>query len=562
MASGIPVVRGRLPMPKKFRYGSVCSGIEAASVAWEPLGWQPSFLSEIEPFPSAVLAHHYPEVPNLGDFTTIGEEWNGSVDLICGGTPCQSFSVAGARAGMDDPRGNLAIEFIRLVSRTRPRWVVWENVPGVLSSWSDAAEEGYETNDFDTFLSLLGECGYGFAWSILDAQYFGVPQRRRRVFVVGHLGDWRPAAAVLFEREGLQRHSQPRREAGESVAATLKGGSGERGFNSDNESGLTLDKIRDGVRNHAITSHPDRQDPNGNTFVIKGASIGRKPEAGPQYGEVLDDGTCYTLNCTENHAIAFAENSRNEIRVDETDTAFALSSVGGGRPGLSYPAVFYQKPKPETVYGFSAGQSSGSGTIGYQPEQAPTLKGAASGSNQVPTILYQNPKVETIVVKIDNTKSNGWGVLEDGTAHTLGGSTDAVLSITERTRNGERQLEFQADKAYALTNPGDGGRSQDRLILAPTLSTKNEPASSSSTRQEWYETSAELLQVVRRLTPVECERLQGFPDNWTNIQFKGKPAADSHRYKALGNSMAVPVMRWIGNRIKMVERLLQGCPDA
>jgi len=179
-----------------MRYLSVCSGIEAATAAWHSLGWEPAAFSEIEKFPSAVLAHHYPSVPNLGDMTNY-KEWDiEDVDLLVGGTPCQSFSVAGLRKGLADPRGNLCLVYLSIAERFHPRWVLWENVPGVLSSGGG--------RDFGSFLGALAQLGYGWAYRILDAQYFGVPQRRRRVFVVGYLGDWRRAAAVLFERRGLQ----------------------------------------------------------------------------------------------------------------------------------------------------------------------------------------------------------------------------------------------------------------------------------------------------------------------------------------------------------------------
>ncbi|NBU24004.1 MAG: DNA cytosine methyltransferase, partial [Actinobacteria bacterium] len=212
-------------MTVKLRYGSVCSGIEAATVAWHPLGWEPAFFSEIEPFPRAVLAHHYPDVPLHGDFTTIQGDEYGTIDLLVGGTPCQSFSVAGLRGGLDDDRGNLALEFLRLAQRTRPRWLVWENVPGVLSSNGG--------RDFGSILGGLVELGYGFAYRVLDAQYFGVAQRRRRVFVVGYLGDASRAAAVLFERHSLQGHSAPSRKKGKDIAGTVtrssfSGGAGGR----------------------------------------------------------------------------------------------------------------------------------------------------------------------------------------------------------------------------------------------------------------------------------------------------------------------------------------------
>ena len=196
-----------------MRYLSVCSGIEAATVAFKLLGWQAAAFAEIAPFPSAVLAHHYPEVRNLGNFTKIQPEDIGPIDLLVGGTPCQSFSVAGLRGGLADDRGNLALEFLRLADRTKPCWLLWENVPGVLSSSGG--------RDFGSILGGMVELGYGFAYRILDAQYFGLAQRRKRVFVVGYLGDWRPPAAVLFERESLSWDPPPRRETRQDLAPTI-----------------------------------------------------------------------------------------------------------------------------------------------------------------------------------------------------------------------------------------------------------------------------------------------------------------------------------------------------
>ena len=195
-----------------MRYLSVCSGVEAASVAWHDLGWTPVAFSEIEPFPSAVLKHRFPDVPNLGDMTKY-KEWPiepGTVDVLVGGTPCQSFSVAGLRKGLDDPRGNLMLVYLGLAEHLRVPWLVWENVPGVLSSNGG--------RDFGTFLGALGQLGYRWSYRVLDAQYFGVPQRRRRVFVVASLGDQPHPAKVLFEPESLRGDSAPRRKAREGPA--------------------------------------------------------------------------------------------------------------------------------------------------------------------------------------------------------------------------------------------------------------------------------------------------------------------------------------------------------
>ena len=211
-----------------LRYLSVCSGIEAASVAWESLGWQPEAFAEVEKFPSAVLAHHWPTVPNLGDMTQY-EQWKlGAIDLLVGGTPCQSFSVAGLRQGLRDPRGGLMLTYLEIAQRHRPRWLVWENVPGVLSS--------HGGRDFGAFLGALGDLGYGWAYRVLDAQWFGVAQRRRRVFVVANAGDGAAAAAVLFESESVRRNPAPSREAGQRTAATLvRGSKSSGGIGYDNQ---------------------------------------------------------------------------------------------------------------------------------------------------------------------------------------------------------------------------------------------------------------------------------------------------------------------------------------
>jgi DNA (cytosine-5)-methyltransferase 1 len=237
-------------MSANLKYLSLCSGIEAATCAWHPLGWEAVAFSEIEKFPSQVLAHHYPDVPNWGDMTKFKEWPDANVDVLVGGTPCQSFSVAGLRKGLDDPRGNLMLTYGAIARKYRPKWVVWENVPGVLSS--DGGR------DFASFLGLMSgqqiecpasgwknsgiipgyESAYGLAWRVLDAQYFGVAQRRRRVFVVGYLGDWRRAAAVLFERHSLSGHPAPSREKRKDVAGTItkgafSGGAGGRPEGAD-----------------------------------------------------------------------------------------------------------------------------------------------------------------------------------------------------------------------------------------------------------------------------------------------------------------------------------------
>ena len=392
-----------------IRYGSLCSGIEAASVAWEPLGWQPAWFAEIEPFPCAVLNHHWPHVPNHGDMTQlVGKILNGSIeapDVLVGGTPCQAFSVAGLRGSLDDERGNLtlvlirildAIDFIRARNGQPPCILVWENVPGVLNT---------KDNAFGCFLGgLAGEnlplepagkkwtnAGAVFgptreiAWRVLDAQFFGVPQRRRRIFAVASARAIRPAE-ILFERQGQAGDFGAGAETREDPAAFIEGSSGTY-----------------------------RQSAGGGTVKASGGAL---------------QGGSETL---------IVVHGRQDPCT--SDKAFTLDCQHSGNTNIV------------CING---------NIIGKDPN------GTSGG--------------------------NGMGAIQDGTAYTL--------TATDR---------------HAVS---DG------------------------------------LQ-VRRLTPTECERLQGFPSGHTQIPWRGKPAADcpdSLRYKAIGNSMAVPVMRWIGWEIKQETR--------
>ena len=227
-----------------MNYLSVCSGIEAASVAWKTLGWSAVGFSEIEKFPCSVLKYRYPETENFGDMTKFKEWPDANIDVLVGGTPCQSFSVAGLRKGLDDPRGNLMLTYLAIADRYKPKYIVWENVAGILSSNGG--------RDFGTFLGGLGKLGYGFAYRVLDAQFCrthehprAVPQRRRRVFVVGCLGDWRSAAGILFDSESLRGNPPPSRNKGEEIAPTIRAGAANGGNHTrydDTGSSYTLTK--------------------------------------------------------------------------------------------------------------------------------------------------------------------------------------------------------------------------------------------------------------------------------------------------------------------------------
>lgn len=380
-----------------MKYLSVCSGIEAASVAWAPLNWEPVAFSEIEKFPCAVLKHHYPHVQNLGDMTKFKDWDDYEFDILVGGTPCQSFSVAGLRKGLADPRGNLMLTYLAIANRYRPRVLVWENVPGVLSMDKGRA--------FGTLIQGMEEIGYHAAWRVLDAQYIrvdgygrAVPQRRRRVFVVGYLGDWRRAAAILFDAESMSGNPPPSRKAGKGFAR---------------EFAPSLTNSGRGVERTGETRGQD-----------------------PIIAEVIG-----ALNSVGGHSVP--DNSVQDAMVGQ------LIAYGGGNGG-EIGAGTTLSAKPGTRQDFESETFLVSGTL------APTL---------------------------DKGKAEGMAV---------------------------------------ATN--------------------------------W---------AVRRLMPIECERLQGFPDGYTDTPYRGKNwTADGPRYKALGNSMAVNAMRWLGRRIEMADAWADALSEA
>lgn len=425
-----------------FRYLSVCSGIEAASVAWHGLGWEPVAFSEIEKFPSAVLKHHYPAVPNLGDMTKFHEWPNFSINALVGGTPCQAFSVAGLREGLADPRGNLTLTFLGVAAKYRPEWLVWENVPGVLSD---------RTNAFGQFLAGLAELGYGWAYRLLDAQYFGLAQRRKRVFVVACLGGWERAAAVFFEPESLRRNSAPGREEGEGVAGT-------------------------------ITQRSRRCDGSGQEeSVIPIQEIGKRQSGNPMngVGHGKDGDLMHTLQSTAVHGVA------HSLRA----TGFDASEDGTGRGTPLVPVV---SPTITSNYGKQPDSSDTSNGPMLVPVLSPALKARD----------YKGPSSDgdgdgaPLIPVCFSSKDHGAdaGVREYANSGTLRANGPGHDPVGTRIRHGMS---------------------------------------------------------VRRLTPTECERLQGFPDGYTNVPWRNKPySPDGPRYKALGNSMAVPCMKWIGQRIR------------
>lgn len=464
-----------------MRYLSVCSGIEAATMAWHPLGWSPVAFSEIEKFPSQVLAHRYGSnmpgdayatngVPNYGDMTKF-EEWpDHAVDLLVGGTPCQSFSVAGLRQGLADPRGNLMLTYLAIARRYQPRWLVWENVPGVLSS--------NEGRDFGTFIRGLEECGYHAAWRVLDAQYVrvdgfphAVPQRRRRVFVVGYLGDWRRAAAVLLEPEGLRGDPAPRRQAGKGASISTQG------------------RIGGGRLVGGIDYENNGHGPDDATGpLLKGSPTGG--------GRPLP-------------AIAIASTG---------DIAHCLNAGGMGRQDYETETMVATRPVAATLT--RGAESSGSGGYAGRRQE--------DDDNLVAHVHPTHSVVGTLCA--EDSPHGGRGL--SGLQTMLSGYIQPV-AFDMRGREGGAMPEGPHDTANIRAASGGSSRSY--------------------VAEQW---------AVRRLTPTECERLQGFPDGFTDIMPNGKPTADGPRYKALGNSMAVNVMRWIGQRIDRVEDLTKSMQEA
>lgn len=507
-----------------MRFGSVCSGIEAASVAWKPLGWKAAWFAEIEPFPSAVLAHHYPDVTNYGDMTQLPESIvMGEVeapDLFCGGTPCQAFSVAGLRKSLDDARGNLslifceianAIDSVRNARGEQPAIIFWENVPGVLST---------KDNAFGCFLAgLAGEDDpleppggkwtnagavlgpqRAVAWRVLDAQYFGVAQRRRRVFVVASARDGFDPAAVLFEFEGVRRDTAPSREAGEGIAGgTLRGTDG----------GSDVDHARAG--HLQITMAPGQG----------GAETGfdRRP----------------TLTCNHEAPIAaYVLDVKRDLApngsVQERQIASPLTATDYKDPQAV--CVTGQVTHTLKAEGFDASED---GTGRGQPIVAFSCKDYGADAGELSPTL----------------RSMG----HDGSHANAGGQV--AVAVTLRGREGGATAELGDEVGNCLRASGGGG--DKAYVLAPVAVREISQTITSNYGKQVDSSDTALgpnvvfpTMQVRRLTPRECERLQGFPDDYTLIPWRKKPAEDcpdGPRYKALGNSWAVPNVRWIGWRI-------------
>jgi len=528
---------------REIKYGSVCSGIEAASIAWETLGWSPLWFSEIEKFPSAVLAHHWPDILNLGDMTKLaGHILSGSVeapDVLVGGTPCQAFSIAGLRNGLLDTRGQLTLSYVELANAIDnkrrengkpPAIIVWENVPGVLSS---------KDNAFGCFLAgLAGEdeplqpagkkwsnggavsgSSRTIAWRLLDAQYFGVAQRRRRVFVVASARNDFDPAKVFFEFNGLRRDTPPCREAQASVAALTASGVGTSGAD-DNQgiAGHLLAHPMNGSHwDNVNNPHPTLNQSNNiggiglsnqELFSQRGAGIvkGYRMAA---FGEYADDETASTCKARDYK--------------DATDLA-VTTQYGAGIAGTLIAR-----------HDSSPCADRGMNVLAF-PERMSSTQ-AASTKNLSPAIMSRNPTAIAF-----SYKDNGADATENLSPTLRAGHHDKSHANSGQPT----AICYPINTKMALRGTDTSNTRREGLGLGNA----GDPG---FTLQAAHTHGVAYNMQVRRLTPVECERLQGFPDNHTLIPWRGKKmndCPDGPRYKAIGNSMAVPVMRWIGLQIQ------------
>lgn len=554
-----------------MKYVSIFSGIEAATVAWHPLGWEPLAFSEIDPFPSTVLQHHYPDIPNLGDITKI--DWSpyvGAADIVVGGSPCQSFSVAGKREGLAGASG-LMFEYIRAVRELRPRWFVWENVPGAFTSERGEA--------YRQLLSEMDALGYGLAWRVLDAQFFGVAQRRERVFLVGSLGTMR-CAEVLFERESLSWNHQSSRQKRQALTEEAQ----ERVGEADHDSGClnpgetqsrrvypasgvypTLSTREKSGQNQesvftqfgddvagTLTSRYDSSpcvDRGANVVVDERDKVFlcQTAQTGSNGKLVKQDDVMNTLDRTNSTAVAALDFNPTDARLryandDVSQTLTARARTGGNQ----VPLVQVQP----LVFNPNAGITEKGGGSALSEDVTPTLKTdhnpvVAFASNQHDEV--RELEVAGALAAQPGIKQQTYICRADGQANAMT-SVNLAPTLTSHAKKDPPLIYPAEDEPVTLQiHGGKPGGGKGALIQRATLSTHNIQTPITGGREKRGLT-------VRRLTPRECERLQGFPDDYTDIPYRNKEhAPDGPRYKALGNSMAVPVMRWIGERIRTVE---------
>jgi len=526
-----------------MKFVSLFSGIGGFDLAFERAGMECVAQVEIDKHCLDILARYWPSVKRFEDVRNVGRKELGAVDLICGGFPCQDLSVAGRRKGLAGERSGLWFEFHRIIADVRPRWVVIENVPGLLSS--------NEGRDFAVILRGLAECGYSIAWRILDAQYFGLAQRRRRVFIVGSLGSGH-AAQILFESEGMCGDSSPSRETWTRVAQSIAASSDRPGCKRDEESQLITNAF------NGYTGGPDDNDAQANHIVAfskqddgRDATIDLSPT-------MRSESSCRVPG---NVAIAFQQNERDELR-DLGDVAGAIASEPGihqqnfvipplrANGGVTSSPTLNKNMTDLDFLVFSAGQSSKAYGIAADENVTPPLRAGNSGTNQTPTVAYTIQHNDGGNHKRKDRPNGGMYVNETDTALTVG-STDLTAIAIQHASIGRNDNAGPAAKGWrddGATWTLDGRGEADAVAV---VSRDGVPKTANGKVTDLRSGNPHISAInmttgVRRLTPTECERLQGFPDDWTNGQ------SDSVRYRQLGNAVAVPVVEWIGHRIASV----------
>lgn len=481
-----------------MRYLSLFSGIEAATVAWDSLGFEPVAFAEIDKFASSLLADKYPHIPNLGDVTKITESQIkslGKIDLIVFGSPCQDISVAGKRAGLEGARSGLFRTAINIIRWARQhcglQFALWENVKGAFSSnqgrdFAEVVASMAGLHDvippphgWGTEGAAVGDNGL-LEWAVLDAQYFGVAQRRERVFAIVDFGDWASRSPILLERESLRGNPPSRRKKREGITESARAGA-EKQWPADISCTLDTNFAKKwGCENQHINAGAPLFVPS-MCYAIAGNWIGRKPENGGNGVAAYED-VSYTLTSTDRHAVAFAQNQRDEVR--ELAVAGSLSSQAG--------------------------------------------------------MKQQTYLAETVAYSFDSLASNS---MKSGNPHS--GCRQVELSKTLDTSS---QCPSKNQGGIAVVFDCKASASHMPIPtneVAPTLRSMHGEKTNGGGHLAVCVNQG-IRYTVRRLTPLECERLQGFPDNYV------AKLSDAQRYKALGNSMAVPVMRWIGEQIKRV----------
>ena len=678
---------------KELTYATVCSGIECMSAAVAPLGgWRPVFFSEIEPFPCSLLAHRYPEVPNLGDMTKIkaeiigDEKWRitngtdvielaGRLDVLAGGTPCQDVSVAGKRKGMAEgsgTRSSLAFHFARLCRELQPRWVLWENVPGVLTSNGG--------RDFAHFVRSIGECGYSLAYRTLDAQWVrvdglprAVPQRRRRVWLVGHLGDsWRTPAEILFEPQGVRGDTPPRRIAGQGFTREVGGGSegADRPVPTNSNGGDVMPALTARDLEARITGQADRSggyvmqpsgfdpyEPGGvksdspevSGSLVNGSSPGfhnavcfenhqtdarttevdvaptmgathnaqaannnplvvaidmdkNKPtnadrpvrKGGAGFG-VSEKGASYTLTARDQHAVAYAIDSMGSNAMKSKNPKSGCREVECAPTLTTVDSAPVKHQGGTAVVAFLPGNSGKARSVAADEEVSPTLmRTQGESGNKVavaaecvgvfdmgarktgagtdtsgasPTILAAHgtdPHAVCIGFNCeagthDHTPKDNLGETL-AVSHKCGVAIGLDRASFNQGRNAQFGFKVEEECAPTVVAKGPGAVSFEPGIARREGALHRFVSELASTlRSDMGDNllAVAIDYIVRRLTPLECERLQGLPDGYTKIPYRGKSAEDcpdTPRYKALGNGWAVNCARWICQRIQNYDR--------